>query len=921
MRRKITWWTLTVLLLTVWPSLLPAQARLSGEINGIATDDNGDALPGVTIKIFSEKMFQKSQTAISGDKGLFRFLNLNAGIYTVGLELQGFNPIRLTNVEVRIGQTTSLKVKMIQASLSAEVKVIAQAPLIDTKTPQLATNYTIETIEKTPTNRNLLDLMDAVPAINDRGAYGSGGNEDSEYYKGSSTSAYLFNGVDVSDQNSGATWVNPNYDTIEEIQVVGVGAPAEYGNFSGAVLNVITKKGSNQIRGGASLYYTSKSLQGDNSAGVLDLKPNDLKYNADSSLYLGGPIIKEKLFFFIAGGYSTIKNKKYGDPEYSLLKQPHFQAKLDWVPTAKHSFSFLVNSDPLNHDNLGLKPGSGSEIGYSRQFRSTAFNASWQFLPNSQWLISLKYAGFIGRDDTVPVSPDTVAIRDRSTNRAYGSSGFNINNLRDRHQVNAVVTHYADDFLGASHEFKFGAEFEMSTAKNNSDATGAGGTNIQIVPYGPFFFVYGFSGYNIHTESKVNRAAGFIQDNVQIGRKLNLNLGLRLDSSKLTSPGVTGTIAEFTNWAPRLGLTYDLTGDAKNVLRMHFGRYYDKTVTSGFLYALPGVGNIGVYATFLFSPFEPTSENIAGLASSLFQARNLMFTIAGRTRLPVASDIHSPYTDVLSIGFEKSLFDKFALSVDYIYKRDRDLIRIEDRATHTYQQVEYTDPYLHKTVTLWQQTDRTPADYYYTNSGWAKRRHHLLTVSLRKREVGPLSFMSSFVFQDSRGNDDNSFGPVTFAWGQSTDPNFTQNSLIWGKLTYNRTYQVKTIASYTLPWGMSVSGDFRILSGLNWEPQFSLMMTGIYRESIYSIPLEQRGSRRFPTTTSLNLRLSQMFSLSGSSRVEIMMDVLNAFNRANAVSYYTDPSSVYPLSQEDSFGLPAALAAPIQVRFGLRWTF
>jgi hypothetical protein len=108
---------------------------------------------------------------------------------------------------------------------------------------------------------------------------------------------------------------------------------------------------------------------------------------------------------------------------------------------------------------------------------------------------------------------------------------------------------------------------------------------------------------------------------------------------------------------------------------------------------------------------------------------------------------------------------------------------------------------------------------------------------------------------------------------------------------------------------------------LNWQPDFSLMMTGIYRESIYSIPLEQRGSRRFPATTSLNLRVSQMFDLSASSKIEIMADVMNLFNRANATYYYTDPSSVYPLSQEDAFGLPAALATPIQVRFGLRWMF
>ncbi len=905
-----------------------AQSRLGGEIVGTVFEAEGETLPGVAVTLTGEKLFQKNLTTVSSEKGVFRFLDLSPGSYQLDFSLPGFSPLRLLKVEVRIGQTTPLRVTMTAAAISQEIEVVAQAPLIETKTAQVSTNYSVAMIEKIPTSRNLLDLTEAAPGINDRGAYGAGGIQDGNqraagttYYQGSSTSAYLFDGVDISDLDTGATWVSPLYESIEEIQVVGIGASAEYGNFSGALLNVITKKGTNAFHGGASFYYTSRSLQGDNSGGIVDLRPNDLKFDLDSSAYLGGPIVKEKLFFFLAGGYSAARTRRYGEPAYGDLKQPHWQAKLNWIPSSKHALSFLVNTDPLDHENLGLKPGSGPEIGYGRQFRSTVLNGSWQYTPSSSTLLSLKYAGFIGRDDTVPVSPDTIAVTDRSANRAYGSSGFLINDERTRHQVNATVTHYADNFLATSHEFKFGVEVEFSSARNNTDATGPNGTNVQVVRYGPIFLAYGFEGYNIHSEAEVKRAAGFIQDSVAIGKKVALNLGLRLDSARLAAPSVSGAIAKFTNLAPRLGLTYDLKGDAKNVLRLSYGRYFDKTVTSGFLYALPGLNEINLYLTLLFKPFDPTPAGIESLTASLFQPQNLLFTIPASQRLPVASGIHSPYTDVFGAGFEKAIFKNFALSIDYVYRRDHDPIRIATRTQHSYSEVQYTDPYLQKTVTLWQQTDRLPNDYYYGNSGWAKRRHHLLMLSLRKMETGRWSFMSSFVFQDSLGNDDNTLGPVSLAWGQTTDPNFTQNPLMYGKLTYNRTFQFKVLASYFLPWGLAVSGDFRVLSGLNWQAEVPLLITGIYRESFYSVPLEERGSRQFPTTYFLNLRLLKSFSLGAGSRIELIADVLNLLNRGNAEGYYRDPSSRYPLSGESAFGKPSALSTPIQARLGVRWTF
>jgi len=911
-------------LLTIAIAVAPAfsQVRQSGELTGIVADEKGEALPGVNVTLTGSKLFQGRLTAVTGEKGAFRFSNLNPGEYELEFSLAGFNIQKMNKIRVSLGQTASIHATLVQTKINQEVQVVAATPLIEMKSAQISTNYSTQAVEKIPTGRNLLDLMETVAGINDRGAYGAGGYADSAYYKGSSTSAYMLNGVDVSDLNSGATWVNPNYDTIEEIQVVGIGAPAEFGNYTGAALNVITKKGSNSTHGGLSLYYSGNALRGDNSGGVLDLKPQDVQYNPEITAYLGGPIIKEKLFYFVAGGYTTMKSKKYGDPAYATLKQPHFQARLDWLPNSRHMLSFMINSDPLNDDNLGLKPGSGPEIGYSRRFRSTALNGSWLWTMSDKTLLDVRYAGFIGRDATDPVSPNTVSIIDKSVNRTYGSSGLIINDDRTRHQVNAAVTHYADNFLGTTHEFKFGVEYERSTANQNTDATGPNGSLIGIAPIGPIFMAYAFEGYHVHSKAQVDRASGFAQDNFQIGSNLNFNLGLRYDHSRLTSPGQAGTIVTFNNWAPRLGLTYDLTGNGTSLLRAHFGRYFDKTVTQGFLYAFPGLGVMNLYATFFFQPFVPTPENIANLTASILQPQNLLYKLAAGNIIPVDPSIHSPYTDVFSVGFEKQLLRDFVLSFDYIYKRDHDPVVIEDRTQHAYQQVEYTDPYLGHTLTLWNQTDRIPGNWYYTNSSWAYRRHHLAMLTIRKKETSRWSLMSSIVYQDSKGNNDNVAGPVSYQWGQDTDPNYYLNPLMFGHLTYDRTWQFKLLSSYVLPWDFQLSGDFRVLSGLAWEPNISsTLLTGIYREKNYTMPLEQRGSWRFPTTVTLNVRLSKSFTLGGTSKMELLADVFNLLNRNDGLAFYEEVFSVYPLSKANAFGLPASLVQPISARLGARLMF
>lgn len=908
--------------------LANAQVTMRGEISGVVVDDKGEYLPGVSITLTGETLYQKSMSITSTERGSFKFLGLNPGKYTLEISLAGFDGVKFENIEVSVGKTTPIRATLIPGKLKTEVVVLANAPLIETKTTQLNTNFSAKAVEKLPTSRNLLDLAEAVPGINDRGAYGAGGYADfGPYFKGSATSNFLINGVGITSLAQGDVWVNPAYDTIEEIQVVGVGASAEYGNFSGASINFVTKSGTNTLHGGISSYNTNHGLYGDNSKGVEDLTPDYVKYKTDNVFYLGGPIIKEKLFFFGSLAYRASEAKGFNWDVYGSRRDLGYQFRLDWLATPKNTLSLMFNSDPMDHKNLGLLAGSGSEIGYTNRLRTTTVLGNLMSIFSESMFLEVKFASFQGEYKIDPNAPDHIAVTDTTNGRKYGSYGSKSDNISRHDQVNAAVSAYADKLLGAAHEFKFGLEYEWSSYKNSVQGTGAGGTVYYIYPAAGGFLINSNTGFYSHWKADVKRLGAFFQDNLTIGRKISLNVGLRYDGPKLSGTGVTGTIVQYSNWAPRIGLSYDFGADAKNVLHLHYGRYYDRINAQHYYRALNWGGPIKYYYYYTTERFVPTEENFSKLDGLVNRPENFSWEY-GATPIPVETNQDS-YTDVFNVGFEKLLLDNFALSIDYIHKWDRGFSWVQDHTVHTYQEIQWTDPFLHNTVPVWNQVDRLAPKLYIGASSHAKRNHDFLIVTLRKRETGRWSMLASYTYQHSRGNISNASGEAFGAnkQGYDTNPNWYLNPLRWGEPWLSRPHQFKFVTSYTLPLGFLVSADLRLLSGNTWTPMFYSSYTrDFYINPGMDIPLDKFGSRRMPTQKLLDFRLAKSFRLAGSSRLELDFDVLNVFNDQGSVGVCFRPTDVYGFAQTSSFGKSqiaayGGIGLPRRVQLGVRWLF
>jgi Carboxypeptidase regulatory-like domain len=915
--------SLLILSILLVNSLLLADIRTTGEISGNIETEDGQPLPGATIELSSENLIQRSVLDYSNDQGFFRFLNLKPGKYFATVSLQGFGTKKY-EIDVEVGSVRSLKVILAPSTVTEQVEVTDVVPLIDAKSPQIAVNYTQETVERIPIRREFIDFMDLVPGINDRGAYGAGGKDEGKYNRGSATSAYRLNGVDVSNIDFGSTWVNPSFDTIEEIQVVGIGTSAEYGNYIGATVNVVTKSGTNQLHGGVSYFYTNDDLQSDNSNGIIDLNPQQNDYTTEGSVSLGGPIVKDKVLFFANYGLNAYAVAPFDSAFFNEFRQHHVQGRVDWLLNENNTISGMFNTDPASDGNLGLLAGSGPEIAYDESFRTDTYYGSWNNTLNQNTFVEVKFAGFSGDYDRSPVAPlDISAVTDDTTGKKYGSFGFVTGQENKRNSITGNISHYADDFMKSSHSFKFGMEYEDASTKSDKDQTGI--ATFFIYQYGPYNVITGLTGYHEHTNASTNRFGAFVQDDVRLNENVTVNLGLRYDRPVLDDARL-GHLATFNFVAPRLGLSYDLHGDGKNVGHLHYGRYYDKITTYGPIgYAGTGFEDpINYYLVLTPNPIDPTDQEFL---HQVIQPQNLLGSFP-LGQIPVDPDLTGPYTDVFNAGYETMVTNDLAVSFDYVYKRDRDFIIQTDRNQHTYEPFQYTNPFTNTTKTLFRQTDTLPTDFILSNDPFYKRNHHFAFVSVRKRQTPRLILEGSLTYQRSIGTTENDSGTAwsVGSFSYHTNPNFTQDPFYEGLLTFDRTWQFKVLTSYDFPHQIRLSADYRWLSGRPWAPVTqSVLIPGLNAASFYEVLLEPRGNRRWESTNSFNLRFSKLFNLgnvaASPSQIEAIVDIFNVFNDDAPESINNFVAARYAISGEPSFGLPQTIVLPRRVRLGARFTF
>ena len=765
-RRPSLAWAL-LLLACAAPTTVRAQAVHEGKVTGTIADSGGAILPGATVEISSPALM-----AVAGKKstttsvhGTYVFLNLPVGKYTVTASLPGFKTIVRENIDVSPASSLTLDIALPVGAIAETVTVTAEGPVVDTKTSTVDSKIDKEMLAKLPTTRDAFyDLALTSPGMFDSSSsntlpsptsYGSATNEN----------VFLINGVNATnpDAASFGTLVNVNYDAVEEVRVVALGSKAEYGSYSGAAIDVMTKSGSNDFHGTAAYYSMLGNPANNQPAAGADLGAPWLyvgegeqlagvtKSDWEGSATFGGPIIKDKLWFF--GAFDYLKNASL-PPRWSLetkSKNLYADGKVSAAPFKNHRawVSYHYENNDSNGSSWGSEPAWDTSMNYGTGVKNDSVSAQWQWFPTGTTSASAKFLGFWKKDQ--PYLPADHASHPGYINwwkwADYGINGafpYVDAQQASRQTIQADISHYTDAFLG-QHDIKFGAQYTKGRG-NRQEGYFQNYINY-LYPYrwtqsvadmksyygdtGLIFYQYKDTQNPVLTVRTADSVGLFFDDQWSINKRLTVNVGLRYDGmttkygvgkvydlvtspDQINNPTVvrdrasTGNIFDFKTFSPRIGVSYALTSDNKTVARAAYGRYYmplsleflrrygpdmPLTTRERLLYNVGPWSLVDTNGDGIIDTQETRAA--ARLVNGLTPFETSTRTFDKSWTLNVDPNVKDQFTDQVTLNLEREIAKNLAVSATYIYKHTANLfanvpINRETGQEWDYERVPYT---------------------------------------------------------------------------------------------------------------------------------------------------------------------------------------------------------------------------------------
>ncbi|HWS86290.1 MAG TPA: TonB-dependent receptor [Pyrinomonadaceae bacterium] len=329
-----------------------AQTSTTGSIEGTVVDVNGAAVPGVTVTATSPNLI-RPQSATTNEEGVYRLSNLPPGRYTVVVEAsQGFARFEQTNVEVNLSRTSTVAVSLRPAGAAETVEVTASSgAAIDVTTNTTGTNVSTEQFSNFPTQRTVQSLYTIAPTVSRSGLRDSSGRDRDPSVAGSSgpENNYILDGITVTDPAFGGSGANLPFEFVQEVEIKTGAFSAEYGKSTGGIFNVITKSGGNEFRGDVFGYVTTKGMVRETEQfSFTGSAPNGFS-EVDAGFDLGGPIIKDKLWFFGAFNPQQRKNffltQTFRDEVENEVTTPFYSGKVTWGINQNHTLTFSTFGD------------------------------------------------------------------------------------------------------------------------------------------------------------------------------------------------------------------------------------------------------------------------------------------------------------------------------------------------------------------------------------------------------------------------------------------------------------------------------------------------------------------------------------------------------------------------------------------------
>ena len=588
--KAVCGWALVLLL----SATLSAQTT-TGTISGRIVDSQGLALPGVTVTVTGPNL-QGTLTVVSTENGDYIIPRVPPGTYTVNFELSGFERQQKA-ATVALSQALTLNAALGPAALSETVDVRPGAGELMTHTAEVATNFKQELMATLPTTRDINAVILKAPAVHPSGPNGSYSIAGAMSFE----SLYLVNGVNVNENLRGQA--NNLYieDAVQETMVATDGISAEYGRFSGGVVNVITKSGGNRFSGSFrdSLYnddWRAKVNGNDDHPFTTDTKVD--RVISQYEYVLGGPIMRDRLWFFTAGRF---RNAPVGRNTVAPLNIPYtfedksqrYEGKVTYSANPNHRFDGTYTKVVQTEANGTFSTATSMDLRslYTRELPQDLFTVGYSGVLSPTFFVEGRYSArhfsFIGSGATsTDLIDGTLLIDSARGNLRYWSAtfcGVCDTEKRDNEEVFVKGTYFLSTRGTGSHTVHFGYDtFNDKRFANNhqsgSDYRILGTTTIirgtdiyprwlpgsTTIQYNPI--TLGSEGTNFRTN------ALFVNDNWRWTDRVTVNLGLRWDKNQ-GKDSAGNTVADDSAFSPRVGVVWDPTGQGLWAITGSFAKY------------------------------------------------------------------------------------------------------------------------------------------------------------------------------------------------------------------------------------------------------------------------------------------------------------------------------------------------------------
>ncbi len=841
----------------------PAWAQsTAATVIGSVVDEQKAALPGATVSIRNVDS-GLVRTATTDGTGNYRLVGLPPGRYELTAELSGFRTAVRSDVTLNVAQEATIVMTLRIGSLQEAITVTAETPIVATSRSALGTTITTNTIEELPiAGRNFATLSQLTPGVT---STAGGGISSSGQLTRNST--FLIDGLSNDDDSVAGQRGGFSVDAIKEFIVVSNSSAAEYGQSSGVIVSVVTRSGTNKIDGRGYYFRRDDSWDASTAASKL-VTPTPPKSKLEQQIvggFLGGPLRQNKMFYFASYEYTDRLTENLvtaptapiylpNDPVAfeQPLTNPQFIGKVDVNLSSANTLALRYRRDSDTIIGTGIGGTATRERGQDRERVDQDFAVHDNWVLGSRGLnefrmqVSQRYFNW-DVSNYCPKCP--------TTNRPGLGLGKAANmpqgRTEDRVQFANTVSWIVPDKFG-DHSFKTGVDASFidlySEFHNNLDGTFTFTTstpfNAAVAATYPTQYSQNVGDPIVRINNNIY--ALFAQDQWKAHDRVTINYGLRWDYED-----VVGIDHDKDNFAPRLGVVWDVKGTGRTVLRSNAGVYYDQVFLNIPLNAENAKKFVNTIVTNPGYP-DPYGPNPNRVGPS---------TVPPPSTVRFSDAVHTPYTQQYTIGVQQQIGERFSVAADLVNAQGYGLLRSLDA---NYPNLDdplrrRPDPNFGRVTVV-----ETTGSSWYTG----------LQVGIEKRMSARHSYTVAYTLSSTeRNTEDFNFFPVD-------QRNYDAER---GPATNDSRHRVSAALTLFLPWDIQASTVIAARSSLpynqttgaddNRDTQINDRPAGVGRNASLGAPLFQA-----------DLRLTKGFTVRGLG-IEVIAEAFNITNDKNWNGY------------------------------------